>query len=184
MVEEGPFLLEEMKSTEAYKLLREEMGPWTKAQGFKRAKSMLSWYRPHKDKHIVFWFQVSKSGWDAFAGSQFTVEFQLSHDPIVGAGDRRERLGKLLSDSVREELRGIQNSVILSLPKPPADYFIFQLSENIQTWYLRGFEPVTEPYSQNTDIWLRYYTSYHVRRWGQFVLQQLPQCIKQAEEWV
>ncbi len=171
-----------MKSTEVYKLLREEVGPWTKAQGFKRAKSMLSWYRPLKDKHIVFWFQVSQSGWDAFAGSQFTVEFQLSHDPNVGAGLRRERIGKLLNDSVREELRGIQNGVILSLPKPPADYFILQLPE-LREHYLQKFEPVIEPYSQNTDIWLRYHTSDHVCRWGRFVLQQLPQCIKQVEEW-
>src|SRR5258706_12863523 len=172
-----------MKSTEAYKLLRDEVGPWAKAQGFKRAKSMLSWYRPHKNMHIVFWFQVSQSGSDAFAGSQFTVEFQLSHDPIVGAGPHRQRLGKPLSDSSREELRGIQNGVILSLPKPPSDHFILQLSGDLREWYLKGFHPVTEPYSQNTDIWLRYHTDDHVRRWGQFVLQQLPQCIKQVEEW-
>jgi hypothetical protein len=173
-----------MKSTEVYKLLREEVGPWSKEQGFRPAKTMLSWHRPYKDKHIVFWFQVSRDGWDAFAGSKLTVEFQLSTEPVVGSKSiRRQRFGEFLSDSTREELRAIQNSIISSLPKPPSDHLILQLPGNVRDWYLRGFQPVPAPYSQGADIWLRYHTSDHVRNWARFVLRQLPECVSQVEEW-
>ena len=173
-----------MKSTEVYKLLGDEVGPWAKAQGFKRAKTMLSWHRPHKDHHIVFWFQISRDGWDAFAGSKFTVEFQLSAEPMVGSKSiRRQRFGKLLADSTREELRMIQNSIISSLPKPPSNHFILQLPGNIRERYLQSFQPVVAPYAPDEDIWLRYHASEHVRSWGRFVLRQLPQCLNQVEEW-
>ena len=173
-----------MKSTVVYKLLREEIGSWAKAEGFKRAKTMLSWYRPYKEMHIVFWFQISRDGWDEYAGSSFTFEFQLSREPDVGVlSVRRERLGKLLDDSAREELRKIQNNVIQSLPKPPSDYYILHLPEDSKRWYQKKFQTITEPFPQNYDIWLRYHTSFHVSEWGQFVCKHIPQCIRSVQEW-
>src|SRR4051812_27148902 len=111
-----------MKATEVYSRLRDDIGPWAKAQGFQRAKTMLSWHRPYHEHHLVFWFQVSRDGWDDYAGSKFTVELQLSEEPIVGeVSSFRRRLGEFLDDSFREEVRGIQNKIISSLTLPPRD---------------------------------------------------------------
>ena len=83
---------------------------------------MLSWWRPHGELCLVFWFQVSQHGWDPYAGSELTIEFQLSDEPIVGTSSvRRERFGRLLHNSAREDLRQIQNRVIASLRRPPPD---------------------------------------------------------------
>ena len=40
-----------MRSTEVYRVLREQIAPWAEAEGFKRGKSLLSWYRPHGELH-------------------------------------------------------------------------------------------------------------------------------------
>ena len=94
---------------------------------------MFSWYRPHRDLHIVFWFQVSQDGWDDYEGSKFTVEFQLSAEPIVGeVSSFRQRLGQFLDDSSREEVRKIQNGIICSLTPPPPEADELGLEDNFQ----------------------------------------------------
>ncbi len=72
----GRALRQRMKSPEVYRLLREDIGPWAKGQGLKRAKAMLSYYRAHGGEHTVFWFQVSQGGWGDYPGSKFTVELK------------------------------------------------------------------------------------------------------------
>ena len=170
-----------MKSTEVYKILREEIGPWAKTQGFKRLETMLSWSRPHAGNHLVFWFQISRDGWNDFAGSKFTLEFQISQQPVVGAASvNRKRFGKLLDESALEELRRIQNLVIGSLKKPSDDYFLLQ--GDTREWYLQKFQFVGAPYSANDDVWMHYHTAEHIRSWSRFVLGQLPRCLEQVEK--
>jgi hypothetical protein len=170
-----------MKSTEVYRLIREVIGPWCKEEGFKRtAGGMLEWHRPHAGQHLVFWFQCGKDGWDPYAGSQFTVEFQVSGDTRPGAAGIRHRLGYFLSEAEREEIRAIQNTVIAALSPPPRDHLAFGLGSAISEWYSGKFRPVTESYKGMADIWLRYHTPAHVRRWADFVLAVLPRLIRAA----
>ena len=75
-----------MKSSEAYRVLKAQLDPLLRKDGFKRAKGLLSWMLPHGNRSLVTWCQVSQDGWDNYSGSKFTVEFQLSDEPI--AGDR------------------------------------------------------------------------------------------------
>jgi hypothetical protein len=173
-----------VKSSEVYGILRDEVGPWAKAQGFKRGRNVLSWYRPYDSAHVVFWLQISQDGWDNHAGSKFVVEFQLSESSEAFAGDasHRKRLAKLLDDGGLKELWEIQNEVILSLRKPPSNH-PFLHSASLRDWYLRKFEPVPERYSQADDVWLRYYSEDDVHRWGQFLLRCLPRCISEMQDW-
>src|SRR5207247_10335221 len=84
----------ELKSTDVYKEIRRVIGPWAKKQGFTRTTSgMLGWKRPLGNEHLVFWFQCSQSGWDDYAGSKFTVEFQRSETDFIGYAVCRHRLG-------------------------------------------------------------------------------------------
>jgi hypothetical protein len=173
-----------MRSTQVYRVLRQEVGPWARGQGFKRADSLLSWHRPHGDRHLVFWFQVWLDGFDQYAGSKFTLEFQLGAQLVVASYPAtRARLSHLLGESDLSELRQIQNRVIGSLSRPSEDYLAQQESDLVREWYLGKFEPVTAPYTPADDVWFRYYSEQHVREWGRFILQRLPAAVAHAEGW-
>jgi len=173
-----------MKSSEVYAILKQELDPLLKASGFKRAKSLLSWSRPHDGQHIVVWCQVSQDGWDDFAGSKFVVEFQRSGEPIVGAHPaRRQRLASLLADGEREEIRRIQNAVISNLRRPAPTHPNLHISPEVTKSYLAKFELVREPYPERHDIWLRYAMAEHVHNWGRFVAEKLPGCVRELESW-
>lgn len=74
-----------MKSTEVYRTIDGIVGPWTNANGFTRAKSgWLAYQKPCAGKHLVFWFQCNRWGWDKYSGSSFVVEFQFHESPKLG----------------------------------------------------------------------------------------------------
>jgi hypothetical protein len=173
-----------MKSTEVYSQLKSELAPWFKSVGFKRAKGLLGWSRPHSDSHIVVWCQISRSGWDLYSGSQFVVEFQRSPEPVIGGPHaRRQRFALFLSPEEREEVRSIQNAVIAALHSPPPSHPALQVSPNVTEWYLGQFKPVTEPYAERQDIWFRYSSPEHVVRWARYIASKLPDCISVIEGW-
>ncbi len=166
-----------MKSAEAYRVLRTHLAPIFQDAGFKRAKELLSWRRPQRGRYLVVWCQVSQYPWDDYSGSKFTVEFQLSDEAIVAAKSvRRRRFPKMLDDSGREEIRTIQNGVIASLQRPPANHPLLHL-------YLKGFQRIDQPYSERDDIWLRYGCEEHLVTWARLIINHLPSWLKQAEAW-
>jgi hypothetical protein len=170
-----------MKASELYAALKDEIGPWCKANGFKRGSATLSWTRPEAGKHLTFWCQNTGMPWDDYAGGKFVVEFQFSKTPRVGTGSlaERGRLHKLIDAAGREEIRRIQNSVIASLTKPPRDHLLLRMTRpETQRWFLREFEPVSEPYDEKLDLWFRYRTAEQIREWGRFVVRQLPTCLR------
>ena len=172
-----------MKSTEVNGLLRDRIAPEMKSLGFKREKSLLSWSRHHGDLYTVVWCQVSQDGWDEYAGSKFTVEFQRSIESVVGsASKQRQRVGKLISDVQREEVRHRQNRVVASLRRPPEDHPILSVSPDVTKWYLAIFEQDPGPYPQNHDIWLRYASPEHVEDWSVFLVKVLHQCVETIEQ--
>ena len=132
--------------------------------------------RPQRGRYLVVWCQVSQFGRDDYAGSQFTVEFQLSDEAIVGAKSvRRRRFPKMVDDSGREEIRTIQNGVIASLQRPPANHPL--------AGETKSFQRIDQPYSERDDIWLRYGCEEHLVSWARLIINQLPSCLKQAEAW-
>ncbi len=141
---------------------------------------MLGWYKQVDDQYLSFWLQVSWHGWDPYAGSEFTVELQLAEEPVLGIGvpESRARLFDLLKDSQLEQARRLQNRVLAKLKLPPSDYSVLQLDAHTSEWYLERFKPVTEPYTQRSDTWLRYHDEEDVRLWAQFLLEALPEAIK------
>jgi hypothetical protein len=87
-----------MKSQESYSTLRVHLAPVFKANGFKRAKTMLSWVRPCGELYVSVWCQADQTGCDTYAGPKFVVEFQLGCEPVIGKSEiRRARIGKMLS---------------------------------------------------------------------------------------
>ena len=173
-----------MKSAEVYAQLRSELAPWFKAAGFKRAKGLLGWARPHNGAFVVVWCQISQDGWDSYAGSKFVVEFQRSPEPVVGLhADRRRRLVSFLTAEGREEVRAIQNSVIADLRQPPKAHPTLQISEQIADWYLGQFKSIEKPYPECHDVWFRYSSPEHVASWARYLLRNLSMCVAAVESW-
>ncbi len=153
-----------------------------KQLGFRREKAFLSWARQHNERYTVLWCQVSRDGWDDYAGSQFVVELQRSDSPEVGAHpNTRTRIAKLLTDEQRSEMRRLQNQVITGLSRPPRTHPTLQVSSEVTKWYLEKFEPVSVPYRANEDIWLRYSKPEHVEAWADFLRRVLPGCVAAME---
>lgn len=163
-----------MKSDAVYQGIREVFGPWAKDQRFKRTKGgLLGWYRSQADGYLVFWFQCSRDGWDAFAGSKFVLEFEFSQEPQPGVGTRRERFSRLLDASQRERMRMIQNEIIAKLPAPPGNHPALKV-DSLAQYYRNMFAQVLTPYSERQDVWLRYQSEGDVHRWADFLLPEMP----------
>jgi hypothetical protein len=166
-------------SRRVYAIAREVVGHLAKDLGFKREKAMLSWTRPQGSQHLTFWFQVSQFGWNQYAGSQFTVELQLSATPQVGSSMQRARLPELLTAADREEVRRQENAVISGLVHPPPSYveWLGSAYAGAASSYLRSFETVQEPYYPGKDIWFRYASEDDVRAWCELIKAKLPWAI-------
>jgi len=172
-----------MNSTEVYGVLKRELSPVLKPLGFKRGKSFLSWFRIHNGLCTVLWCQVSRDGWDDYAGSQFTVEFQRSSDSEAGShSKRRMRIAKLLSESQREHVWRIQGQVIASLRRPPSNHPTLSVSPEVAKWYLAKFEKPSRRYDQGDDIWFRYANAEHVAVWATLLARLVPKCVGSIEE--
>lgn len=173
-----------MKSQELYSALRVHLAPLLKASGFKGATTMLSWLRSRGALYEGVCCQADQRGWDTYAGSKFILEFQLGPEPVIGGQTVcRRRIGELLSTTEREEARAIQNRVIASLRRPPKSYPVLNVCEEVSTLYLREFDLVNEPYGERDDIWFRYASKEDVDRWAKFLIDRLPNCLRQVETW-
>jgi hypothetical protein len=171
-----------MKSTEVYASLRNELAPLLKSLGFKREKAFLSWARLHSGQYTVLWCQVSRDGWDDYAGSRFVVELQRSDTSEAGArASVRARIAELLTDEQRAGVWRIQNQVIADLVRPPRTHPKLHVSPELTQWYLKSFEWVCTPYQVNDDVWFRYATPDHVRVWAEFLRRAIPESVAAIE---
>jgi len=173
-----------MKSTDVYKILRREIGPEFKRLGFRVAKGLLSYSLRLDNDFLVIWFQISHDGWDSFAGSKFTLEVQRSPEPITGiVTKKRKRISSFCNESELEQIRSLQNRIIRSLTKPPANHPYLHIEPNVSKYYLSKFERVDTPYTNMTDIWLRYSCENDVKEWALLINSMLPSIISQARLW-
>src|SRR2546425_551230 len=147
----GPSSSTKVPSTEVYRIARQVVGPWLKANGFRREPAFASWTRPVAGRHVTMWFQVSHSGWDPLAGSTFVVELQRSDRPEVGYGRLRARVVELLDPVGREEVRAIRNAVAARLRRPSLAEvrarFGFEPPADMLELYVAAFAPRLAPYA-------------------------------------
>jgi hypothetical protein len=169
-----------IKAPEVYRTLRQELGPWFKAEGFRRTKGgMLGWHRPQGPLFLVVGFYCwPPPGGDPLYGSCYTVQFELSESPLIGTGRTHiARLNNLLSEAQFDRLLEIQNAVIAKLKKPDKGHYIFQLPKVLIDNYLSEFEPLTRDNIHWYNQWLRYRDVEDVRHWAHFVVSHLPYLI-------
>ena len=157
-----------MKSAELYKRIKERLGPWAKAEGFKPLKRVVGWSRPLNSQTLVVRVGTdSRSPWDEYAGAGFFLAFEIG---TAGNEDLRNRVfffWDLLTPEQLEHLRVIHNRIIASLPQPPEDHPALK-DDRTKDYYRAKFEPaaVLDPKMQ---IWLRYYKPEDIDTWADFL---------------
>jgi hypothetical protein len=170
-----------VKSSDVYAILRDVLGPWCKESGLLRTKGgMLGWYEQiSKGSFLTFWFQVSRDGWDDFAGSKFIAEFQRGSDSRIGTGTLRHRLCHFLGREELATVQSIQNDVIRKLVKPlSTEHVVYTLPQSLIDAYEARFDEVRTPFRPIDDVWLRYVERGDVERWGRFLLPLLPRIVE------
>jgi hypothetical protein len=171
-----------LKSTDVYSILRSEMASTMKVLGFRRQRAFLSWSRQTDGLNTVVWCQVSRDGWDQYAGSKFVLEFQRSEGNEPGMPAKvRARFAKLVGPEIREEVRALQNEVISSLQRPPSNYATLHVSPEITRWYMQQFERENNAFGAGEDLWFRYAAPAHVQRWAQLIVRHLPILLQHVE---
>jgi hypothetical protein len=172
-----------MKADAVGRIVREVLGPWCKQMGLRRMGSLTWSARLPAGDHLTIWFQLSRDGWDDYAGSKLVVELQISPSAVVGAvagpGATRDRLTRFFTHEQLARVTQMQNDVIRKLTKPPAGHFIYACDEGIVDWYDAKFETVGSDYRMHDDVWFRYHDAHDVRRWAIFVLDRLPDVVRE-----
>jgi hypothetical protein len=153
--------------------------------GFNSLKGgYLGWTRPAIDGHLIFWFQSNKWGWSDLWGSTFTVEFQMTPEPLdamKGKG-RQERIGHLLEGfDELDELRLRNNSVIEKLPGTINGRLITNRLADGAELVLEGYKVDPDKAVYGRDIWMNYYTLDDVHMWGDYFGEKLPRFISLFE---
>jgi hypothetical protein len=168
-----------MTASEAYKILRRTVGPWFKANGFKVAKSYLTYQKPVGSRWFNVRFQCNSQGWEKHKGSSFTVIMDFTDRSEIDFAPMR-RLTEYLTFEQLEFIRARQNRILASIPQPPADYIkamvvgfekVFRDPKPYIEIYLKDWQPIAHPYKSTDDIWFRYFTEADLRAWA-IVLHQ------------
>ena len=132
---------EKMKSTEVYKIINLIIKDDFKALGYKKTKGgMLGFYKQINKLYVIFWFQCSQSAFNFYTGSKFTIEFHLSE-----------------TDEIRKNMK-----------KPPSNYSLLNMSDDIKKWFMKNYEPIRDVYNNDTDIWLRYIEEKDIKEWVEY----------------
>lgn len=64
-----------------------------------------------------------------------------------------------------KEINTNETSIKDRLQKPPSDYYIYTLSEDIQNWYMKKFEKSIKQYDQSSNLWFSYYDGFDIEKW-------------------
>jgi hypothetical protein len=164
-----------MIAKETYKVLKSVVGPWFRANGFKRAKSSyLAYQKALGERFFTVRFQCHYHGWEKHKGSSFTVFVQLA--PLAGVRETiANRLTAHLTPAELELIRARQNRILRAIPPPPPEYVndvvagfgkSFKDPRPYIEVFLQDWRPVGQPYSASDDIWFRYFGAEDVKSWA------------------
>lgn len=164
-----------MIAKEVYRVLKQVLSPWFKANGFKLGKESALTYVKRIDQEVfVVRFQCHHHGWEKHKGSKFTVWIGRGNDQD-GCCNPESRLTRLMSFEALELVRARQNRVLRSVPPPPPEYInemrigfekVFADPKPYFDIFLSDWKVIDHPYSSSDDIWFRYFCADDVRTWA------------------
>ncbi len=157
--------------------LDEHVTPALASLGFVRARRQVRWtdeplqVRPVPD---------SKAN-DPFAGSAFTLEFEVANDghfekKLAG----RVRINQLLDSTQQATFLRVRNAVARRLPRPPEEHLAL-IDPSLQAEYLKPFQEAAKLES-GSRFWMRFRTSADLDEWCAVVVPELPTLIERARK--
>ena len=165
------------KAAEFRRIERRILGRTLRDLGFRQRPGvgLSGWAREESRQWLVIWSQLSNWNYgDAPEGYSFTLEFQLSDEPIAGATSQRARFYQLLDDRQRQAHVVLNNQVIgKARPNP---LMSANLKPADQRAYLesRGLVPLHGPLDPLEDVWLPYVDESDVEAWMRFLAEVMP----------
>jgi hypothetical protein len=161
---------------DVYKELREALGPWTAANGFRRwPQTVAGWQRASGDQLLRFKFEGSAWG-DPEAGNALTGWVQVDPSPgDVTATPVRQHLftGCLIRPEL-DRLAAIQGAINRRRPALPAQYAKDFEADTVLGLHLRELYEPSPRYQEGEYVRLSYYGMEDVREWSRFIIDVLP----------
>jgi hypothetical protein len=169
------------RSAEVYKEIRAALGPWAKANGYRRRPgSQAGWVRPlGTERTLAFWFEVNAWGSGPTGGNSF-------HGVLEEAPPMRQRdFTQCLEQAELDQLREIQNAINARRPRTPETEAWMsedsELGEHTRKDY-RQYTPGEKPYIPGDYVYFSYYSLEDVRAHTAFVARLLPEVVVRFKE--
>jgi hypothetical protein len=180
------------RSSEVYRELRAALGPWCKANGYRRRRGFEpGWVRGlNKDQDLSFWFRANRWGGGTIGGGTFSGMFQVAPSEASGAmpdapNMRQADFGWCLLLEELDELRQIQNAINARRPRTPElEEWLREdspVGEHTRERY-RQYAKGEEPYRVGDFATLGYYSVEDVRAHAAFLARRLPELVVRFAE--
>jgi hypothetical protein len=163
---------------DVYKELREALGPWTAANGFRRwPRTVAGWQRASgTDRLLRFMFEGASRWGDRDTGHSLTGLVQLDPAPGDPAATpiRQSTFSSCLIRAELDRLAAIQGAINRRRPRLPAEYSDDVRADTLLGHYLRSLYEPSPRYQEGEYITLSYYGIEDVRDWTRFMIEVLP----------
>ena len=168
---------------DVYNDLAEALDPALAGRDMSRVRRVKNptWRTPPDGDSVSCFFslQVDTKATDPFSGQKFRVELERSRHRGPARGlTGRALFFQLLTDEEIAPLLTQQNTVIRSLPSPPATQVDLYPAGPVRQQYLKYFQP-----QQRFDVvgcWFRYRTARDVAIWGGLISALAPLLVDRA----
>ncbi len=162
---------------DVYKELREALGPWTKASGFRKwPGTVAGWQRPQGgDQLLRFMFESSAWG-DPETGNSLTGRLQTDPapgDPTATPIQQLNFTGCLIGHEL-DRLAAIQGAINRRRPALPAQHKKDVGADTLLGLHLRELYDPSPKYQEGQYVPLSYYGMEDVREWTRFIVEVLP----------
>ena len=179
-----------MKNREVFKIIAQHIEPLLVERGFAPARDPANrpntgWSRPFDSRHFNLWCQCGKSSFDPFTGSRFTIELELSPQPVPGvsAFDQRARFARLLDAADLRSMLDVHNEIVSKFRMPSDEEYEqvmgFPQMDAAHTFaakFARRDRPIG-----NEDFWMQYRDKEDVTLWADFIRHRLAKAISRFE---
>jgi hypothetical protein len=163
---------------DVYKELRDGLGPWTAANGFRRWPGMVAgWQRAAgTDQILRFMFEGSGRAGDPEMGHSLTGRVQLDPSPGDPAATtiRQSTFTSCLVGPELDRLAAIQGAINQRRPALPAQFTAHFQADTLLGLYLREQYDPSPRYQEGQYVPFSYYGIEDVREWIRFLVETLP----------
>ena len=163
---------------DVYKELRDAVGPWTRANGFRRWPGTVAGWQKAVDAErlLRFKFEGAPRMGDPDMGHALTGLVQLDPAPGGPAATpiRQSTFSSCLAGVELDQLGAIQGAINRRRPALPAGFAEDFRADSLLGHFLRGLYEPSPGYREGEYVPLSYYGMEDVREWARYILEVLP----------